>query len=494
MFDLDGNGSDYSEYCVCDCSDEDETYLDQITARNFDEEEASRMARGRASHKDLLEYNLQGINIPIRMLKFGEEIKVNREVHADMDTESPFPATVVETVVTDPIITTPLTSQAIISASSEATSILKRHRKHKKSSQKTGNLELAGRHASGGTTLRLRPPPSTPLEQDAFPHTLSTPHLPVFHHYTDQLLLEQYLVDRAKDPVAFDLQTSKIKKYLLDAKIERGGSRHLEESEYSVDLASREDAARVQRMAIQRHRGMTDTDSIRSFSLEQPTVMPQRPPEYSEQPVAPLSAQDAHLKHVEASNKKGKADSDGTTARCSTVNRELPKDFDFATHVAKYTTSGSMRHQHQRTVLEDENGIKTVLKTWIEITQEIQVSSAEQLGWEDIKAAIKDAKSAVKEEKTNAKDIKQDDEGDEIEAKEDTAVHNDPAELLGAIARITGTGRLSRGVSLSRYLDVIRKDVEQTLEDNSRQTAEPGDLEDEDADADADADNDNDKA
>jgi hypothetical protein len=143
-----------------------------------------------------------------------------------------------------------------------------------------------------------------------------------------------------------------------------------------------------------------------------------------------------------------------------------------------------MRHQHQRTVLEDENGIKTVLKTWIEITQEIQVSSAEQLGWEDVKAAIKDAKSAVKEEKTNAKDTKQDDEGDEIEAKEDTAVHNDPAELLGAIARITGTGRLSRGVSLSRYLDVVRKDVEQTREDNNRLTAEPGEFEDEDEDAD----------
>jgi hypothetical protein len=490
MFNLGGDESHCSEYCdddcVCDCSDEDETYLDQIAARNFDEEEASRMARGRASDKDLLEYNLHGINIPIRMRKSGEEIKVNREVHADMDAESPFPATVVETVVTDPVITTPLTSQRIISASSEATSILKNHRKHKKSSQKTGNLELAGRHASGTTTPRMRPPPSTPLEHDAFPHTLSTPHLPVFHHYTDQVLLERYLVDRAQDPVAFDLQTSRIKKYLLDAKIERGGNRHLEENEYSVDLASREDAARTQQMAIQRHRGMTDTESIRSFSLEQPTVMPQCPLEYSEQPVAPVSAQDAHFKHVDASNNKGKADSDGTTARCSKINQELPKDFNFATHVAKYTTSGSMRHQHQRTVLEDENGIKTVLKTWIEITQEIQVPSAEQLGWEDVKAAIKDTKSSVKEEKTNAKDTKRDDEGDEIETKCDTAIHNDPAELLGAIARIKGTGRLSRGVSLSRYLDVVRKNVEQTLEDNSGKTAEPGDPADEGVDADND--------
>jgi hypothetical protein len=310
MCNLDGNEPDYSDYCdddcVCDCSDEDETYLDQIIARNFDEEEASTMGRGRASDKDLHEYNLQGINIPIRMRKSGEEIKLSRGVRADMDAESLFPATVVETVVTDSIVTTPLKSQVIISASSEATSILKKHRKHKKSSQKTGNLELAGRHASGRTTLLLRPPPSTPPEHDAFPHTLSTPHLPVFHHYTDQLLLEQYLIDRAKDPVAFDLQTSKIKKYLLDAKIERGGSRHLEESEYSVDLASREDAARVQRMAIQRHRGMTDPESIRSFSLENPTVMPPRSSEYSEQPVAHLSAQDAHLKHVHASNKKGK--------------------------------------------------------------------------------------------------------------------------------------------------------------------------------------------
>lgn len=495
MFNLDHSdcSDEYCEHdeCGCDCSDDDEAYLDQDAARNFDKGEGKRKTEGLVKDEDLLEYNLKGIDIPVKMSKSGDEVEVNREVQADMEAESPFPATLIKTVLTNPIITTPLTSQNIISANSEAFSIFKKHKKQKKSRRNIANSDAEGHDDLGTATPRMRPPPSTPFEHDTFPSTLSTPHLPVFHHYTDQSLFEQYLVDRAKDPT-FDLQTSKIRKHLLDAKIERGGIRHLEESEYSVDLASREDAARFQRMAVQRRRGMTETESVRSFSLEQPIVMLQHPPEYSDRPgeagstlSAPAKA--THKQRIEPSDKKGNASGGTATKKRSSVNRKLPVDFDFIGHVTKYTTSGSMRHQHQRTVVEDENGTKTVLKTWIEITQEIYVPHAKHLGWEDVKAAIKEEKAAKREAKAKAnakaKGTEQDEGGAEedgnIEAKQDPG--NDSADLLGAIARTKGTGKLSRGVSLARYLDIIKKDVEQTLEANGGKPAEAGEPEGDDA-------------
>jgi hypothetical protein len=264
MFNIADESSDSShEYCDddCDCSDEHEAYLDQVATKNY--EDASKQKVDAAGREELLRYTLKGINIPINMLGDSEAVPIGVDEQAEMATECPLPPVVVQTMVTDPIVVTSLGSDTTISASAEAIAILKQHKKNKKH-EKRGRTSVKpvprGQHASGAITPHMRPPPPTPPEHATFPSTLSTPHLPVFHHYTDEALLQQYQVERAKEPRAFDQQTAKIKQYLLNAKIERGGVGFLEESEYSVDLASREDARKVQGMTIQRNRGMTETD------------------------------------------------------------------------------------------------------------------------------------------------------------------------------------------------------------------------------------------
>lgn len=110
----------------------------------------------------------------------------------------------------------------------------------------------------------------------------------------------------------------------------------------------------------------------------------------------------------------------------------LPTDFDFEKHVAKYITTGSIRHQHSRKVIEDNTGTKTTLKTWIEITQEITVPSADQLSWEDVKIAKENAKEARKEANENlrakvqdktSKDKANQDDSDLEEDAENEAEH-----------------------------------------------------------------------
>jgi hypothetical protein len=114
--------------------------------------------------------------------------------------------------------------------------------------------------------------------------------------------------------------------------------------------------------------------------------------------------------------------------------------------------------------------------TWIEITQDITVPSADQLSWEDVKTAYQNAKEARKEAKdkmrTKAKDktaknkilqdtsdADEDSDENDSNATEQSAADRDVEELLGAVARIKGTGRLSQGVSLSQYLAEIKKDI-----------------------------------
>jgi hypothetical protein len=388
----------------------------------------------------------------------------------------------------DPIVVTSLGSETTISASAESIAILKQHKTH----QKNQKYEKRGRssggthvpeghhHKSGPMTPHIRPPPPTPQEHAAFPYTLSTPHLPVFHHYTDDVLLQQYQIERAKDSLAFDQQTAKIKQYLLNAKIERGGVGFLEESEYSVDLASREDARKVQGMTIQRNREMKDTEvtntegetfnlgttpgGILNLSFSQDTAKPTT----KNMPIL--------RKHDRRSKPAPKPKPSPSV---------LPTDFDFANHVAKYITSGSMRHQHSRKVVEDPSGTKTTLKTWIEITQEITVPSAEQLGWEDVETAKLNAKAARMEAKEilrrkgrgkgkgKGKAVKREtqqgsnDTDADADASTDTdkddnhaaEPEKDVKELLSAIARIKNTGQLSQGVSLSQYLTEVKKDV-----------------------------------
>lgn len=71
------------------------------------------------------------------------------------------------------------------------------------------------------------------------------PTLPTLRQNSDVNLVEQYRIQRASDPEAFDVQTRAIKRGLVEAKVARGGTSELLTNEYTVDLASREDAAMV---------------------------------------------------------------------------------------------------------------------------------------------------------------------------------------------------------------------------------------------------------
>ncbi|EXJ81824.1 hypothetical protein A1O1_07889 [Capronia coronata CBS 617.96] len=94
----------------------------------------------------------------------------------------------------------------------------------------------------------MRPPPPTPPDSIFHP-TLSMPTLPTIHHISDATLVEQYRLQRAHDPEAFDQETQSIKRGLIAAKIARGGKDKLLKNEYTVELASREDAATAERWA-----------------------------------------------------------------------------------------------------------------------------------------------------------------------------------------------------------------------------------------------------
>lgn len=476
MFNLLAESSDSSPDCCddgCSCCG-DEAYLDQVAARNY--EDASKDKLNKADHGELRRYNMPCIKVPLKMRADSEAVPTSGDEQAETEKNCPFPPTLVETTVTDPIVVTSLGSDTTITASAEAIAIFKQHKKNKRLSKASPQAEkpvLQELQSYDAVTPRTRPPPPTPREYATLPHTLSTPNLPVFHHYTDDGLLQKYELQRAEDPMSFDLQTSKIKQHLSKAKIERGGVGHLEESEYSVDLASREDARKVQQMAIQRHRGMTETsmndrDTILSSAKNLPEHMEVLTPQPTKKET-PIS--NSHHRCKSRHNLKNSAS-------------ELPENFNFARHVAKNITSGSIRHQHSRKVIVDDTGTKTTLKTWIEITQTINVPSADQLTWEDVKTANQDAEAARKEMKTKIQANKEannessenhsDADSDKANADLQLATETDTEaeELLGALARIHGTGLVTRGVSLSQYLTETIKDIKHPSKEKGTTTNE----------------------
>ena len=462
----------------CSCA-EDEAYLDQVAAKNY--EDALKDKKNKADPEKLLKYNLPGVKIPIGMHADSEAIQTGGDEQTEMEKNCPFPPMLEETMVTDPIVVTSLGSDTTISASAEAIAILKQHKKDKTLSKASNKAEkpVLQEHHSGAVTPHMRPPPPTPPEYASLRYTLSTPNLPVFHHYTDHALLQKYEVERAGDPVSFDMKTAEIKQYLLQQKIERGGVGHLEESEYSVDLASREDARKVQGMTIQRHRGMTETST--NYGGDTTTCSAKSVPESTEVPTPQPTNNEASISKVRHHC--------GSSHKLKSSLSDLPTDFNFADHVAKYITSGSIRHQHSRKVIQDYRGTKTTLKTWIEITQEINVPNADQLTWEDVKTANQNAKAARKEmkmkiqakraakNKTSENDSDTDTEKAGADLQPATETNSDIKEVLGAVARIKDTGHLTKGVTLSQYLTEIKEDIKEPSKDKDTgaDKAESGD-------------------
>ncbi|EHY60819.1 hypothetical protein ABEF92_006389 [Exophiala dermatitidis] len=118
----------------------------------------------------------------------------------------------------------------------------------------------AGTEVTDGAAQLIRPPPPTPPDT-VFHSALSMPTLPALHQNSDPGLIEFYRVKRAQNPVVFDAETEAIKQRLVAAKIARGGSTQLLTNEYTVELASREDAATAERWATGRHPSLLSAET-----------------------------------------------------------------------------------------------------------------------------------------------------------------------------------------------------------------------------------------
>jgi len=175
---------------------------------------------------------------------------------------------------------------------------------------------------------------------------LSVPTLPTFHSVSDAALVAKYRAERVKDPREFDKKTAEINKALTTAKI-RGGSNSLTQGDYTVELASREDTAKVEKWRnVER-----SLDRIHKNEDS--------------------SREKGEGKTKKRSNRKRRHQ--GMGAGNSDVG--IRANFDLAENVVKYTTSGYMRLQCTRQV---EDG-KTTYTTWIEINHEVFVPSERML-------------------------------------------------------------------------------------------------------------------
>ncbi len=95
---------------------------------------------------------------------------------------------------------------------------------------------------------RPHPEPNEPTDQDQTSYvgpSLSMPTLPILHSISDATLINKYRQERPANPISFDRKTREIGQRLLQAKIRRGGSNRLSQGDYTVELASREDATQA---------------------------------------------------------------------------------------------------------------------------------------------------------------------------------------------------------------------------------------------------------
>jgi len=77
--------------------------------------------------------------------------------------------------------------------------------------------------------------------------SVSMPTLPTFHSVSNAALVAKYRAERVKDPREFDKKTAEINKAPTTAKIRREDNNSLTQGDYTVELASREDAAKIEK-------------------------------------------------------------------------------------------------------------------------------------------------------------------------------------------------------------------------------------------------------
>ncbi|KAI1626188.1 hypothetical protein EDD37DRAFT_626586 [Exophiala viscosa] len=327
------------------------------------------------------------------------------------------------------------------------------------------NVTGISRVKADASSLAPRAPPSTPPDS-IFQHAFSMPTLPVLNRISDITLVEQYRLQRAADPGLFDRDTAAIKQGLLNAKLERGGEPRLLENEYTVKLASREDAATAERWAhgriVQmRSRGNTITSTpaanpedvkIRGGETEKrpkkntiisipadDKVDPLREAEMRRR-AHELAPTDEVLRRLAPARptymlphnvEDGPAPVKGTDTttekepgglsllyHARLVRRELKErlqSVNLSSHVSKVTSYGTVRHQSSVKREVGDHGEKRTVKTWIEITEVYEVPSAAALDWSDVVHAVDadedDSEDGAKKRMAVGKDKKKDSKG-----------------------------------------------------------------------------------
>ncbi|KIX05219.1 uncharacterized protein Z518_06091 [Rhinocladiella mackenziei CBS 650.93] len=271
---------------------------------------------------------------------------------------------------------------------------------------------------ANATARMIKPPPPTPPDTIFHP-ALSMPTLPTLHRISDANLVEQYRLQRALGSDAFDKETREIKRGLIEAKVARGGKDRLLKNEYTVELASREDAAMADRWAsgrvIQmRTRGNTMT-SVSGGNLEDmkirggetdtrcevnvknlgtsvplsPSIVPIERQSGGQSSTKPKGGQTETQQTEPNSVQRGSS----TLDRYKQSRRELEsrlEALDLSSHVSKITTYGTVRHQHSEKREAGDHGEKRTIKTWIEITEVYEVPSAQVLKLNDVLAAVEE--------------------------------------------------------------------------------------------------------
>jgi len=388
------------------------------------------------------------------------------EVVPTMSLECPLPGGEAVTIVTDPVQRVSWGPLTRIEASKEARDVVREWRKtsstgrvkvetkpkkDKKKDKKTSSKDRDRKilapavHGDGdkneedvvatetatstsqaeteSTTSRarvLKPPPPTP--PDAIFHgALSMPTLPNLHRISDPMLVEQYRLQRALDPETFDSQTRLIKRGLVDAKVARGGINRLLKNEYTVELASREDAATAEKWATgkvvqMRSRGNTlstpsaniaENLSIRGGEIEDPSNSGKKiqGTELKVKPVDNLQTEGS--KPDDESQKFSEQGSDDTiknggegmktkkslggTSRGKGASQDLRAKFDsldLPAHVSKMTTSGTIRHQHSEKREVSDYGERRTVTTWIQIEEVYNVPAPHSLSWKDVMTVV----------------------------------------------------------------------------------------------------------
>lgn len=410
-----------------------------------------------------------GLKIPVNAHKKGKKISQDvtwakkEEVVPIMSVECPLPGGEAVTVVTDPVQKVSWGPLTRIEASKEARDVVKewqktsstRREKVATNPNKDRKSPLKDKDrtilppavhdddknredvvARGGSTSAsqvetestisrvrvLKPPPPTP--PDAIFHgALSMPTLPNLHRISDAMLVEQYRLQRALDPDAFDKQTRLIKRGLVDAKVARGGKDRLLKNEFTVELASREDAATAEKWATgrivqMRSRGNTlSTPSaniaeklgIRGGEVEDPSnsgkVIQSTESKVDlldrMQTEEPKPEDESQENCKEASDETTKNSGEGLRTKIScgatsggrkAASQDLKAKFDsldLPSHVSKMTTSGTIRHQHSEKREVSDYGERRTVTTWIQIEEVYDVPAANSLSWKDVMTAVK---------------------------------------------------------------------------------------------------------